>query len=206
MSLTSLQTAIHNRLALNRRLEVLSRELSAIIPDQSTVLDVGAGSGEIAKRIQHNKSTIEFAGIDVVVREDASIPVRHYDGKTIPFEDKRFDYVMLIDMLHHTDSPGAMMREAKRVANKGLIIKDHNVNTKIARRIIGFTDWFANAQYGVPMTYNYLSRQAWQQQWEDLELTPTSYTDNFGLYPFYSYLIFARDQDFICLLDCGDQP
>lgn len=197
---SNLQGAIHRRVALNRRLEVLSRELAKMIPEGASVLDVGSGNGEIAKRIMAQKPGIRIDGIDVVVRKDSAIPVSFYDGITIPRDGGSYDYVMCIDMLHHSDNPAAMLGEAKRVASKGVILKDHNCDSWLARKIISFTDWFANAQYGVPMTYNYYSRSGWREMWQQLDLESHDYTDSFGLYPFYSYLIFARDQDFICVL------
>ena len=205
INLKNIQAGFHQRLTLNRRIEVLSRELAKIIPDHASVLDVGAGSGEIASRILQQRPDITISGIDVVPRKDSAIPISYYDGLTIPYDNNSFDCVMCIDMLHHSDSIEHVLEEVKRVSKNVVVIKDHNCNSAIARKIISFTDGFANKPHGVPMTYNYLSRSQWLNLWDDLELDCLSYSDSFGLYPFYSYFIFARDQDFITLLKSANQ-
>jgi SAM-dependent methyltransferase len=40
----------------------------------------------------------------------------------LPFEDREFDYVSLLTVLEFVDDPGLALREASRVARKGLVI------------------------------------------------------------------------------------
>lgn len=44
------------------------------------------------------------------------------DAAHLPFEDKEFDYAALITVLEFTPDPGAVLREAARVAKKGLLV------------------------------------------------------------------------------------
>ena len=81
---------IHRKITLLNRVRVLSTELSKIIEKRSAVLDVGTGSGDIAFLIGQNTNST-FTGIDVLVRDDTKIPVKAFDGKTIPFDDKSYD-------------------------------------------------------------------------------------------------------------------
>ena len=61
---------------------------------------------------------LEITGVDVLVRPKNHIPVQLFDGRQLPFPDQSFDAVMFVDVLHHTDDPSVLLREAKRVARK----------------------------------------------------------------------------------------
>jgi ubiquinone/menaquinone biosynthesis C-methylase UbiE len=63
--------------------------------------------------------------VDVLVRPGTAISVRAYDGVTLPEADASYDVVMMIDVLHHTDDPTLLLREAGRVSKQGILIKDH---------------------------------------------------------------------------------
>ena len=190
---------IHRKITLLNRVRVLSTELSKIIEKRSAVLDVGTGSGDIAFLIGQNTNST-FTGIDVLVREDTKIPVKAFDGKTIPFDDKSYDYVIFIDVLHHTPNLKELLIEASRIAKNGIIIKDHNCNSSWQNKVLRFTDWFGNAQYGVDLEYNFKSRKNWISTFNELGLIETLYV-NPKLYPIFTRLVFWKDLDFITKLN-----
>ena len=190
---------IHKKITLLNRLKVLSTELSKLIEKRSAVLDVGTGSADIAFLIGQNTNSA-FTGIDVLVREDTKIPVEEFDGKTIPFEDKSYDYVIFIDVLHHTPNLKELLIEASRIAKNGIIIKDHNCNSLWQNKVLRFTDWFGNAQYGVDLEYNFKSRKNWLSIFNELGLIETLYV-NPKLYPIFTRLVFWKDLDFISKLN-----
>ena len=78
-----------------RRLEALSEHVGALLPEGAKVLDVGCGDGMLDERIQQRHSHLEITGIDVLVRPEARIPVRLFDGRTIPHAEDSFDAVLL---------------------------------------------------------------------------------------------------------------
>lgn len=197
--MVKLHRYIHERITLLNRVRVLSTEFSKLIEKGTTILDVGTGSGNIAFLIEQNTNSA-FTGIDVLVREDTKIPVKAFDGKSIPFPDKSYDYVIFIDVLHHTSNIKELLIEAARVAKKGIIIKDHNCNNAWQNKVLRFTDWFGNAQYGVYLDYNFKSRKNWIRIFNELGLTENLYM-NPKLYPTFTRLIFWKDLDFISKLN-----
>jgi SAM-dependent methyltransferase len=191
---------LHQRVTGARRVVVLARELSSLLEAQASVLDVGCGSGEVAFNLSQARPDLEIQGIDTYVRPSPKIPVTAYDGRTIPFPDKSFDFVMLIDVLHHTRDPESVLREARRVARRGIILKDHNANNLYTRLLLRFTDWFGNRAYGVKLEYNFLSRTRWREIFRRLQLVEVAYRDRFGLYPFWTRILFPADLDFFSSL------
>ena len=86
-----------------------------------------------------------FTGVDVVERENCAIPRRMYDGTTLPFAADAFDYVMFVDVLHHTTLAEDLLLQAKRVARRGIVIKDHYCERTDFIASWLFMDWLEGA-------------------------------------------------------------
>jgi 2-polyprenyl-3-methyl-5-hydroxy-6-metoxy-1,4-benzoquinol methylase len=80
----------------NRRVYVLSRHIARAIPSRGTVLDIGAGDGQIAMALMRLRPDLKIEGVDIVPRPRTLIPVSQYDGVTLPFADKSVDYVTIV--------------------------------------------------------------------------------------------------------------
>ena len=158
---------IHGGYVHNRRVRVLIRKLSALLPDRGRILDVGCGDGLLASLLQQDKPNTSITGIDVMVRPATHIPVELFDGRSIPFADASFDAVILVDVLHHTDAPMSLLREAARVAREALVIKDHTKNGIAAEATLRFMDRIGNRRYNVALPHNYWSRQRWLDAFEE---------------------------------------
>jgi ubiquinone/menaquinone biosynthesis C-methylase UbiE len=118
---------IHGGYAHKRRVHILSELLAPLIPKGAEVLDVGCGDGLLAHSISKKRPDIAIRGVDVFIRESTHVPVEAFDGKIIPYPDGSFDAVMFVDVLHHTEDPIILLREATRVGRR-IIIKDHLLN------------------------------------------------------------------------------
>ena len=146
----------------NRRIWVLSRHLAKAIPGRGSVLDIGCGDGQLALALMKLRPDLKVEGVDVVPRAKTMIPIAQYDGVALPFADKSFDYVTIVDVLHHTDDPTIVLAEASRVARLGVVVKDHLREGLLANETLSFMDWVGNWGDGVPMPYNFLNRHEWQ--------------------------------------------
>lgn len=196
----SLLNRLHGRAVFGRRVRVLSGHLAAAIPTGGSVLDLGAGDGSIAKAIMALRPDLIFEGVDVMLRPVTQIPVTLYDGVTLPFSDGAFDYVTIVDVLHHTDDPAAVLAEARRVTKKGVIVKDHRLEGLLAGVTLRFMDWVGNRGHDVVLPYNYLSDRQWDTALAAAGLTRASGTARLGIYPFPFTLLFDRGLHFVARL------
>ena len=118
-----------------------------------SVLDVGAGSGEMTLYLQA-KYGLLCRGVDIVKpnnnvffakkasngRGREFLPIDLFDGVSLPCADKSYDLVMINSVLHHAaNKTHGLVREAARVARKYIVVlEDLNVlGHRHRRRPIG---------------------------------------------------------------------
>jgi SAM-dependent methyltransferase len=110
------------RLGRTRSLDILD-DLSTLLPRHGRILDIGAGSCDVASRLVgagHDVTPLDVRDLSCV---DGLTPVL-YDGVRIPFEAARFDLALLINVLHHVDRPELLLSEAARVATRVVVQED----------------------------------------------------------------------------------
>ena len=197
----SLLERIHGGYTYGRRVKQLSQYLADVLPIGASVLDVGCGDGLVAQLVNQKRPDLHFTGIDVLVRPQTHIPVKEFDGTTVPYDDAAFDVVMFVDVLHHTEDPLVLLREAARVARKGIVLKDHTEEGLLAHPTLRFMDWVGNARHGVVLPYNYWTLQQWHQAFEALDLRVSAWKKELALYPVPANWIFGRSLHFIARLD-----
>lgn len=114
-----------NRIATLLRL--ITRELS--VGTGARILDVGCNTGPML--IPLRERGYDVAGIDISLEEvaqaesylrerglsDGCLAVA--DGTGLPLRDHSFDAVLLVDVLEHTDSPGRIVAETRRILVPG---------------------------------------------------------------------------------------
>ncbi len=184
----------------NRRIWVLSRALADAIPARGTVLDIGCGDGQLARALMKVRPDLKIEGVDVVARPKTLMPIAQYDGITLPFADKSFDYVTIVDVLHHTDDPTVVLAEASRVARNGVVIKDHLREGPLAQATLAFMDWCGNIGDGVPLPYNFLSRSEWQAAFFKARLQLVNSVERLGIYLPPATWFFDRNLHFVSFL------
>jgi SAM-dependent methyltransferase len=128
------------------------------------------------------------------------VPTTQYDGERFPFEDKSFDLLMMIDVLHHIDNIDAILAEAVRVGRKFILIKDHFVRGWMARPTLTLMDNVSNRQFGIAIPANYQTENQWQSMYAKNHLLSVCRRDHLGLYfPPLSW-VFERHLHFLQLL------
>jgi SAM-dependent methyltransferase len=191
----------HSRYAYGRRVERLGAHLASVLPHGATVLDVGCGDGKVAHLVQAQRRDLMVCGMDVLVRDHTEIPVERFDGATIPRDDRSVDVVMFVDVLHHTEDPEVLLREAGRVSRASVVIKDHTRDGVLAGATLRFMDRVGNARHGVVLPYNYWTRPRWLETLGRLGLTVGAWHEDLRLYPAWADWVFGRSLHFIARCD-----
>jgi hypothetical protein len=93
-----------------------------------------------------------------------------------------------------------LLREARRVARRSVLIKDHALNGFLAYPTLRFMDWVGNAPHGVVLPYNYWAEAQWQRAFGEVGLEVERKVTELGLYPFPASLLFERRLHFIASL------
>ncbi len=200
MPLDAVRSA-HGRLVAGRRVRALATAIAPLVGQSWHLLDVGAGDGRLADLLRRRVAESRVEGYDVLPRADAAIPVHPFGGRVIPAGDASADAVLLADVLHHTDDPMVLLREAARVARTAVIIKDHRTSRPLARPVLRVMDWAGNRAHGVALPYNYWSHARWCAAFDTLGLRLVHYQTVLGLYPWPADWLFERGLHFVARLD-----
>lgn len=127
------------------RANIKYRHLADFLPQKSRVLEVGCGNGGLSYLLQKNGYTVRCCDI-----EDHSffpeIKPQLIDGKHLPYENKSFDVVLIITVLHHTIYQEQLLTEAIRVGKKVVVMEDIYTHT-LGKKLIQFTDSLVNLSF-----------------------------------------------------------
>ena len=186
---------------MSRRVTVLADNIAGMLAGPGSLLDVGCGDGTVTALVGQRLPGLKARGIDVLARPKCAIPMQTYDGQTFPFADQSFDSVLFTDVLHHTPDPLPLLREARRVARRAVIIKDHLCESAWDDRVLRLMDWVGNRPHGIVLPYNYWSERRWRAAWTDAGLTPVRYTTRLGLYPALVRPLFENGLHFLVRLE-----
>jgi ubiquinone/menaquinone biosynthesis C-methylase UbiE len=96
----------------------MALEIARLIPRNSSVIDVGCGSGYIA----HHLSALLGArvlGMDVNEVVEAPVDFKSFDGRRFPVADQSLDAAIFCYVLHHAQDLETLMSELRRVLRDG---------------------------------------------------------------------------------------
>ncbi len=196
----SLLTTVHGRWVHTRRVRVLAERIGPLLEACWHVADVGAGDGSLGALLLERVPSLRVTGYDVLVRPRTAIPVLPMEGCRLPLADGAVDAVLLVDVLHHTDDPAELLREAARVARRAIVIKDHRTARPLAHSTLRFMDRVGNRRHGVALPCNYWSEARWCAAWSELGLTVEEYQTRLGLYPRPAKWLFEDGLHFLARL------
>jgi ubiquinone/menaquinone biosynthesis C-methylase UbiE len=157
-------------------------EIRDFIKEGERVLDLGCGSGILAKKLKE-KLKVNILGIDIADERIEKIPFQKFDGRKIPFKENSFDTILISFVLHHAQNPIEILKESKRVAKKIIIFEDlpENILGKI-RCYLHLHSWkflFKNTA----LNFNFLREKEWEKVFKNLNLkliTKKNFTHSFS--------------------------
>ncbi len=196
-----MRALLHRRLVDTRRVRVLAERIAAELPPDARLLDVGCGDARISEGVARLRPDLDVHGLEVWKRPETAIPVELFDGQRVPHADGSFDAVVFVDVLHHTRDPEVLLREAKRVARRCIVIKDHNLDGPLAGARLRFMDHFGNPSEGVDFPYNYWPRERWRNTFGALGLRVASWSEDLGMFPPPASWLFGGSLHFLARLE-----
>ncbi|KKQ97159.1 hypothetical protein A3E15_03250 [Candidatus Woesebacteria bacterium RIFCSPHIGHO2_12_FULL_42_9] len=130
-----------------KRAKQIVKRISPFIDKKEKILDIGTGTGFVAKGIMEAKNK-NITCIDVRLNPLCkSIPVIIYDGKKLPFPDESFDTSLLIAVLHHCKKPLSVLDEAIRVSSKRIIIMEDLFESPVEKWLTLIEDSIVNWEF-----------------------------------------------------------
>jgi SAM-dependent methyltransferase len=191
---------VHARYVHPRRTDVLTAHLADLVPQDATVLDIGAGDGLITKKLQDRRPDLAVTAVEVLLRPVQHVRVELFDGTHLPHEDHSFDAAILVDVLHHAPDPLRLLGEARRVARNTIVIKDEMAEGVLSRQTLHLMERLANTQHGISIPATFWGRHDWDSAFATLDLRVDEWRDRLGLYPLPANLLFERGFHFIARL------
>lgn len=120
-------------------LENKFKEVSKLIPKYSKVLDIGCNDGSLRNYL----NCCDYFGIDInkflinkLIKSGFSAKVVDLNKEDLPFEEKYFDFVLILDVLEHILNPKKLLIDSKKKLNfSGKIIvtlpNDYHILNKL---------------------------------------------------------------------------
>lgn len=183
-----------------RRARALAASVSPFLKPGWSVLDVGCGDGSIALALAQEVPQLTVRGLEVQPRASVSIPVASYDGVHIPVGDGAVDAVTFVDVLHHAIAPLELLQDARRIARRRVIIKDHRTSRPAAHLTLRFMDRVGNVGHQSAAPNGYWSTERWKRAFIETGYDLVHWQTEIGLYPWPASWVFERGLHFVAVL------
>lgn len=95
--------------------------LAPFLSRGDTILDVGAAEGFVAEHLTL-RCGVQAKLVDIADMNRTQLPHQVYDGGRLPFANDSVDVIILVYVLHHAVDPRWLLREARRVASRRIIV------------------------------------------------------------------------------------
>ncbi len=151
--------------------EGMCLECREFINPDSKILDLGCGSGIVGFEFSKEFNS-EILGVDIIDNRVSEIPFKIFNGKDLSFlPDSSFDTVLINFVLHHSENPIQLLKEAKRIAKDKIIVYENlpeGLVSKVFCYLHGIS--FAWLFQKNSITGKFFTKKQWEEIFEKLGL------------------------------------
>ncbi len=167
---------------IKKRTEKIINLFEEFIGEGQDILDIGAGGGWVAEELKKRKK-VKITLLDVTNFNQTDLKLVLYKGENIPFPDNHFDTTLLIFTLHHCLKPLKVLKEAKRVAKKKIIVIEDIPTSWLNKILLCFWDVISNLVSiikppGEIIAFNFKTIPQWKETFRELGLKVISQKEN----------------------------
>jgi len=135
----------------------------------SKILDWGCGTAIVGKTFQ-DFFQAELFGVDVQDVRTVKIPFKITDGKSLSFPENSFDVVLINYVLHHSEDPASVLKEAKRVTRDKIVIYEDLPEDILSKLICQLHGIFFDNFFGNPTKTSFKSESDWEKIFKETGL------------------------------------
>lgn len=170
------------------RAKDMINKIKPFLNKNDAILDIGSGTCNVCEILFENRYKITPMDVQDLSFVNNIRPLI-YNGNKIPYGDNQFDKTLILTVLHHTPSPENILKEAKRVSKKIIIIEDIYSNW-LHKYITYFFDSLLNLEFiGHPHTNK--SDKQWKKTFAKLglKLIDAKYNRSFLVFKLATYYL-----------------
>lgn len=155
------------KIAAGRTKEIL-RKIEVHISKNDNIVDIGSGLCLVASALKKKSYKVVCSDVKNYSLFPEIKPVL-LNGRRLPFSDNKFDVALLVTVLHHTERPLDVLREAKRVA-KRIIVMEEIYDSFLQKHLTFFMDSLTNLQF-INHPHTNKTDEDWKKIFLDMKLT-----------------------------------
>jgi ubiquinone/menaquinone biosynthesis C-methylase UbiE len=153
----------------------IGRKLAPHLAPGEELLDLGSGTGLIsrwlARRVGIRPTLADVTEFDNRVLDFPY--VRMVDPLSVPVDDRSFDTVMMLFVLHHVErweDQERLVAESRRIARSRVLILEDTPKSRLDRIMNTGWDWMLNLRHGVPTPFTFRTVDGWSTVFRRLGL------------------------------------
>jgi ubiquinone/menaquinone biosynthesis C-methylase UbiE len=146
----------------------IGRKLAPYLAPGTEVLDLGSGTGLISRwlaaRVGIRPTLADVTDFDNRVLDFPYL--RMADPVSVPVEDRSFDVVMMLFVLHHVErweDQERLVQEARRIARRRVLILEDTPTSRLDRIMNIAWDWVLNLRHGIPTPFTFRTVEGWSR-------------------------------------------